>query len=119
MRTHPDSPKHAGITTMAIDMRAAGVEVRPLREMTGEALFNEVFFNDVFVPDADVVGVFAPCPRPLPTSGVPGRSRRSAAAFPFNDVLDELRCIRAYLGWPSLCLGRSPRWANLFRLRVS
>ena len=40
----------------AIDMRAAGVEVRPLREITGETLFNEVFFDDVFVPDDDVVG---------------------------------------------------------------
>jgi alkylation response protein AidB-like acyl-CoA dehydrogenase len=56
VRTDPDAPKHAGVTTMAIDMHAPGVEVRPLREMTGETLFNEVFFNDVFVPDADVVG---------------------------------------------------------------
>jgi len=41
---------------MAIDLRSAGVEVRPLRELTGEALFNEVFFDDVFVPDECVVG---------------------------------------------------------------
>jgi alkylation response protein AidB-like acyl-CoA dehydrogenase len=56
VRTDPDAPKHAGVTAMAIDMRAAGVEVRPLREITGETLFNEVFFADVFVPDDDVVG---------------------------------------------------------------
>jgi alkylation response protein AidB-like acyl-CoA dehydrogenase len=56
VRTDPDAPKHAGVTAMAIDMRAAGVEVRPLREITGETLFNEVFFDDVFVPDDDVVG---------------------------------------------------------------
>jgi len=56
VRTDPDAPKHAGVTAMAIDMRSPGVEVRPLREITGETLFNEVFFDDVFVPDDDVVG---------------------------------------------------------------
>ena len=56
VRTDPEVAKHAGVSTFAIDMQAEGVDVRPLREMTGEALFNEVFFDDVFVPDDDVVG---------------------------------------------------------------
>ena len=56
VRTNPEASKHAGITTMVVDMHAPGVEIRPLRMVNGGAEFNEVFFNDVFVPDDDVVG---------------------------------------------------------------
>ena len=56
VRTNPDAPKHQGITTMVIDMRAPGVTVRPLKMPSGNSDFNEVFFDDVFVPDTDVVG---------------------------------------------------------------
>jgi alkylation response protein AidB-like acyl-CoA dehydrogenase len=56
VRTDPDSAKHQGISMMVIDMHAEGVEVRPLRQITGHSHFNEVFFDQVFVPDEDVVG---------------------------------------------------------------
>ncbi|MHA3024474.1 acyl-CoA dehydrogenase [Mycobacterium sp. BMJ-28] len=56
VRTDPAAAKHAGVTMMAVDMKAPGVTVNPLRGLTGDAHFNEVFFDDVFVPDADVVG---------------------------------------------------------------
>jgi len=56
VRTDADAPKHAGVTMMAIDMNGPGVQVKPLREITGDSHFNEVFFDGVFVPDSDVVG---------------------------------------------------------------
>ncbi|MFZ4432410.1 MAG: acyl-CoA dehydrogenase family protein [Microthrixaceae bacterium] len=50
-RTDPDVTKHRGITAFIVDMESDGVEVRPLRQMTGEAEFNEVYFTDVRIPD--------------------------------------------------------------------
>ena len=55
-RTSPDKPKHEGITCFFIDMRTPGIDVRPLKEINGDAWFNEVFFDDVFVPDDCVIG---------------------------------------------------------------
>ncbi len=55
-RTDPDVPQHQGISYFLVDMRSSGVDVRPLREITGEALFNEVFLDDVLVPDDCLVG---------------------------------------------------------------
>ncbi|MDH3679352.1 MAG: acyl-CoA dehydrogenase family protein [Acidimicrobiia bacterium] len=55
-RTDPDQPKHKGLTYFVIDMDQPGVEVRPLRQMTGDAEFNEVYFTDARVPDVERLG---------------------------------------------------------------
>jgi alkylation response protein AidB-like acyl-CoA dehydrogenase len=55
-RTDPDLPKHKGMTYFLMDMEAEGVEVRPIRQITGEGEFNEVYMTDVRVPDANRIG---------------------------------------------------------------
>ncbi|HEX2131871.1 MAG TPA: acyl-CoA dehydrogenase family protein [Actinophytocola sp.] len=55
-RTDPDVPKHAGLSYFVLDMTTPGVEVRPLRQITGEAEFNEVFMTDAWIPDSDRLG---------------------------------------------------------------
>jgi len=56
VRTDPEAVKHAGLTAFVVDMQAPGVEVRPLRQMTGEAEFNEVYFTDVRISESEMLG---------------------------------------------------------------
>ena len=56
VRTEPDAPRHRGISYLLIEARTPGIDVRPLRVMTGEVHFNEVFFDDVRVPAENLVG---------------------------------------------------------------
>lgn len=56
VRTDPEAVKHAGLTAFVVDMQAPGVEIRPLRQMTGEAEFNEVYFTDVRIPQSEMLG---------------------------------------------------------------
>ena len=55
-RSNPDAPKHKGMTYFAVDMHSPGVEVRPLRQITGEAEFNEVYLTDARIPDSNRIG---------------------------------------------------------------
>jgi alkylation response protein AidB-like acyl-CoA dehydrogenase len=55
-RTDPESEKHVGLTMLLVDMASPGVDVRPIKELTGDAVFNEVFFGDVEVPAENVIG---------------------------------------------------------------
>jgi acyl-CoA dehydrogenase len=56
VRTDPTLPKHKGLTYFLVDMKSPGIEVRPLKQLTGRANFNEVFFTDVFIPDRYRIG---------------------------------------------------------------
>ena len=106
-RTNPEVPKHAGITMFVVDMRAPGVTVRPLRDMTGGATFNEVFFDEVRIPAdhvmGDVDGGWTAAVRMLTHERVSigGRTRGRASAAAFESTVDEVRA-RGLAGDPAV-----------------
>ena len=116
-RSDPDAPKHAGITYFIVDMRADGIDIRPLRELTGAAMFNEVFFNDVFVPDDAVVGTPGDGWRIGRTTLANERVSMSSGASFGNGVESLIRSVarrasaarRARRAWSSAWATSSPR----------
>jgi alkylation response protein AidB-like acyl-CoA dehydrogenase len=81
-RTDPDVPKHAGLSYFVLDMKQPGVEVRPLRQMTGDAEFNEVFLSDAVIPDADRLGAVGDGWRVAMTTLMNERVSLSGGSFP-------------------------------------
>ncbi|MFD9391074.1 acyl-CoA dehydrogenase family protein [Streptomyces sp. NPDC060000] len=89
-RTDTDAPKHRGITALALDMRSPGVDVRPLREITGTTDFNEVFLDGVRIPAAEVIGGVNDGWRVAMSSLGRERSGVAARGAELSAVLDDL-----------------------------
>src|SRR5260370_33993019 len=87
----PEAPKHGGLSYLLVDMRTPGVTVKPLRQMTGESEFNEVFFEDVRVPRANLVGGLNEGWRVAMTTLMNERGTAAfASAARFRIVFDEI-----------------------------
>ncbi|MET8978810.1 acyl-CoA dehydrogenase family protein [Streptomyces sp. NPDC004539] len=97
-RTDPDAPRHRGVTAFALDMRSPGVDVRPLREITGTTDFNEVFLDGVRVPAANVIGEVNGGWRVAMSSLGHERSGVAARGAELLAVLDDLVALAAETG---------------------
>ncbi len=105
-RTDPTAPKHKGITYLLVDMRSPGVEVRPLKQITGHSEFNETFFTDVRVPRENVLGEINDGWRVAMTTllherGTLGFALATQAEMALNDALDTAREV-TYNGRPAI-----------------
>jgi alkylation response protein AidB-like acyl-CoA dehydrogenase len=123
-RTDADAPKHKGITYFIVDMKTQGIDIRPLREITGDNLFNEVFFDEVFVPDDMVVGQVNDGWRLARTTLANERVAMSHGTA-LGNPMEELLCTAAELDLdPALrdCLGeliRSAQVGSLLDQRIA
>ncbi|HZP46479.1 MAG TPA: acyl-CoA dehydrogenase [Candidatus Binataceae bacterium] len=90
-RTDPDAPKHRGISCLLVDMKTPGVTVKPLRQMTGEAEFNEMFFDDVRVPRTNLLGPLNEGWRVATTTLMNERGTNAlASVMRFRIIFDEI-----------------------------
>ena len=96
VRTDPDAPKHRGLSYLLVDMKSPGITVRPLRQMTGESEFNEMFFEDVRVPRQNLLGGLNEGWRVATTTLMNERGTTAlASVMRYRIVFDEIRRSRA------------------------
>ncbi len=106
VRTDPDAPKHRGLSYLLVDMKSPGITVRPLRQMTGESEFNEMFFEDVHVPRQNLLGTLNDGWRVATTTLMNERGTTALASvmryrIVFDEILDLVR-LTARNGAPAI-----------------
>ena len=100
-RTDPSVPKHRGLTMFILDMKSPGIEIRPIKQTTGDSTFNEVFFTDVEIPDENVIGNVGDGWRVSLTTLMNERLRLANAPTAVPELIDFLNAI-ALNGHPAI-----------------